>query len=505
MNHLLREGRGAAFHASPSHGVIEPFGEVKITLTSYNNLVGQYEDRFVCEVGSMRETIPIFLGVDGLPVRFTGAQLVQSRKEEGMSRVNFGTRTTVLANAYCSVYTLERASKVIQVENLSPRTITLKWKLYVKRQPPSTHDGRPNTATINADQIIIPENEMEFSSPNCPITVTPNPTTVGAFKTIQLRIHFSAALAGTYNVVLSSDVWYVQPSGALTLSPIVVDKVSVTGNGALPPRTPSTTTRVTLNPTASLANNPLCIPHPPGRQVQLLVLGKLVQPLLGLEDGADAVVVKRAATGSAESPSFHHRPDSSDEPFTMTSVALKNITDATCEFGLDVVPSTLRIVKADIASTPSAVVPPACLPSASVSIAGLGGSTMSSKHGLVPTSPRGRRMSGWEEPAEMLEVTRAEERSSAIELRREDRGPFKRTFELNPNDQIMVTLRCLKCDGKYLEEELGEQGKVVIEGCDAENREEKQSDGGEDRPKTAGHIILNYTNGSVQRIPVKFC
>ncbi|KAJ3192156.1 Deleted in lung and esophageal cancer protein 1 [Irineochytrium annulatum] len=65
MNRLLREGRGAAFHATPSYGVIEPFGEVRIDITSYNNLAGTYEDRFVCEIGAIRETIPIYMGVIG--------------------------------------------------------------------------------------------------------------------------------------------------------------------------------------------------------------------------------------------------------------------------------------------------------------------------------------------------------------------------------------------------------------------------------------------------------
>ncbi|KAJ3032591.1 Deleted in lung and esophageal cancer protein 1, partial [Rhizophlyctis rosea] len=154
MHLLLREGKGAAFHATPSHGTIPPWSEIHISLTSYNNLVGIFEDTFVCEIGEwIREIIPIRLGVVGLPVKFSGAQLVASRKDSpgGMDRVNFGTR--ILLPKPSPSLTIpqtpnhEPHSKVIHLENQTPRDILLQWKIFLHHVPISTSSSSTTTST----------------------------------------------------------------------------------------------------------------------------------------------------------------------------------------------------------------------------------------------------------------------------------------------------------------------------------------------------------------------
>lgn len=122
MHHLLREGRGAAFHPVPSHGVIGPWGEIRVVITSYNNLVGRYTDNLVFEIGDFKDVFPISMGVAGMPVKFSGAQLVAHRKNipDAIDRVNFGTRILNLnweGGEEGLAGAAEPFAKVIQVEN----------------------------------------------------------------------------------------------------------------------------------------------------------------------------------------------------------------------------------------------------------------------------------------------------------------------------------------------------------------------------------------------------
>ncbi|KAJ3220391.1 Deleted in lung and esophageal cancer protein 1 [Dinochytrium kinnereticum] len=497
MNYLLREGRGAAFHASPSHGVIEPFGEVRITLTSYNNLVGQYEDRFVCEVGNIRETIPIFMGVDGLPVRFTGAQLVAAKSSDNLNRINFGTRVIQCSN---HTYT-EKASKVIQIENLSPRTIMLKWKLYVNRQTPSPlsqepNPGRPQTAFLDIDQLTLPENEIDATSPTCPISLFPNPTTIPAFKTVQLRIHFSSHVSGVYQILLASEIWYVQANGSLSLSPVVTEKTSTASRPSMlaGPSTGNITCHNGVpkspigNLAASLASNSLWNPKT-GRQVHLLVLGKLVEPHLALEDGGEVIQVKplfcirRSPTTSTHDNHSNHHEDAPQNAL----VVLKNSTDASCEFIVTAEPSHLvRVVRADVAITPSAAAASSGPGGMSATAYTQGGTlaslTASSKHtlsrGALRTAGDYEGVNGGHE----------------LVMRREN--VFFRTYELNPNDKIVVLVQCFKgCR---------ESCEVISDGVE-NGPLVKVAEAGQEIGKVddaVGHLVVQYTNGSVQRIPI---
>ncbi|KAJ3345132.1 Deleted in lung and esophageal cancer protein 1, partial [Kappamyces sp. JEL0680] len=181
MKRILSDGRGAAFHAVPSSGVIPPWGEVTIKVKSYNNLVGIYEDWLECHVGNITKRLPVRLGVVGIPIKFTGPQLVSKNPNnsadpmDNVDLVNFGSRvinpklgtsdgirlaseSATLHGAFekeLAAYTTKRTSmsfssllnadkekddpglgqfpnKKISVENHSPREVRLEWAVYVK-------------------------------------------------------------------------------------------------------------------------------------------------------------------------------------------------------------------------------------------------------------------------------------------------------------------------------------------------------------------------------------
>ncbi|KAJ3119121.1 Deleted in lung and esophageal cancer protein 1 [Phlyctochytrium bullatum] len=548
MNHLLREGRGVAFHTTPSHGVIEPFGEVRITLTSYNNLVGQYEDRFVVEIGGkIRETIPIYLGVDGLPVRFIGAQLMAAKSSDKLNRLNFGTRAIQIPD----LSLIEKASKVIQVENLSPRTIHLKWKIYVSRQSrPSSpsHDSPTNRQNTDADQIMLPENEVDPSDPSCPLTLTPNPCTITAFKTAPIRIHFAASRPGLYQIMLASEVWYVQPTGSLSLSPILSDKGltpmgrpsftgtapgaqtahATTGHQQQDPQQPQPSYPATQPPTqassqypshhpsfastalpggstsrqlgvtnlaAALANNPL-LQAQPSRPVTLLVLGKLVEPTLVLEDGNDVIILRPPTPRAAPMPAttlagqqllqdlghsvISEPPDlflgrgfraptggwrqaggpaaaATGEDAVPQVIVLQNGTDASCEFSISVdPPNRLRLLRAEVAATPAGVLPSSNVPAQTApgALAPVAGSTMS-MHGLAsrtlwPSRTLGapRTVGDYHETEDPQQDTgngpaprRHKRIGTGMSNEKVADETFAVTHELHPNEKVVVLVQ----------------------------------------------------------------
>ncbi|ORY38516.1 hypothetical protein BCR33DRAFT_741401 [Rhizoclosmatium globosum] len=323
MNQVLQEGRGAAFHPSPSFGTLPPFGRVKITITSYNNLVGLYNDKLVCEVGPwLRETIPITLGVDGIPVKFSGAQLVLSKSHSKIERINFGTQIaqhgirmplppfgsefynngrksvfarfmshghgtseidgTAMSNVNAEPATINK--KEFQVENQSPRTICLRWNVFVKRQSLTSVVAQKNAGTTpstsEVDQLLL--DELVNNDPmTSAVVVQPSPMFIPAFKTLPARISFCAKDTGFYKALLVADVGYVQPDGSISFSPMgASDDDSFYDNSSFE--------RNLLAPLKKLeAENehfPEGLTLPRIRKVRLLVQGKAIEPKLVFDD-----------------------------------------------------------------------------------------------------------------------------------------------------------------------------------------------------------------------------
>ncbi|KAI9347330.1 hypothetical protein BDR26DRAFT_952113 [Obelidium mucronatum] len=332
MNLVLKEGRGAAFHPTPSHGIIAPFGHVKVKVTSYNNLVGLYKDNLVCEVGSwLRQVVPMSLGVDGVPVKFSGAQLMASKNISKVDRINFGTqiaqhgrrvplpafgmdyytharKSVFLRLGNPSVYgrnprnagsTLDEVDedapianvtkKEIQVENQSPRTICLRWNVFVKRQSLSSIVAQqkagalPTTAEIDAlllDELI---NNNPMTSP---VVMQPAPMFIPAFQTVSARISFCAKETGYYKALLVADVGYVQPDGSISYSP---NGYSMEGEEDFLDNNGTSFEGSLMAPLQKLqekenARFPQDLSLPRIRKVRLLVQAKVIEPILVVDD-----------------------------------------------------------------------------------------------------------------------------------------------------------------------------------------------------------------------------
>ncbi|KAJ3023369.1 Deleted in lung and esophageal cancer protein 1 [Thoreauomyces humboldtii] len=328
MHLLLREGRGAAFHSSPNSKTLGPWGTVRVNITSYNNLVGLYEDNLVCEIrGWPKQVIPISLGVVGLPVRFSGAHLVARPKEskDTIDHVNFGTRITNLTWASVNgvrAYPFPRTdrteeealqlgdreahSKVINIENQSPRDIRLTWVTFIKL----TQLGG-KSATV--EEILKPENRLEQDALGL-FGVSPATMVVPAFKTTSIRIFFRSAMVGQFDALLVADVGYIQKDG----KPLY-------GHGRREStKRPGTDDAFPASHLSSMA----CV------QIQ----GRAIEPHLSLDIG-DRIRMKETFWGKPDDG-----PSLSGSEGRNVNVFLENNTDSVCSFTMHATPPDLFTV-----------------------------------------------------------------------------------------------------------------------------------------------------------------
>lgn len=245
MKQILSDGRGAAFHAIPSQGVIKPWGEVEIKVNSYNNLVGIYKDELICKVEDITQIFPVRLGVIGSPVKFSGAHLISREKEVKLGgidveKVNFGGRVINLtSNTGDSVETgnktklsnrkkrnslentEELLTKVIMVDNHSPRDVLLDWRVYMKHTKIddsielSTHPGNEK---ITTEMIIRPENLIKKDE-TAIIEVIPSSMKIPAFKSTHIKCIFRNIQLGSYEALVFADIAYIQEDGSYKYAP----------------------------------------------------------------------------------------------------------------------------------------------------------------------------------------------------------------------------------------------------------------------------------------------
>ncbi|KAI9093469.1 hypothetical protein DFS34DRAFT_583370, partial [Phlyctochytrium arcticum] len=323
MHILLRDGRGAAFHASPGAGTIQPWQTVNVKITSYNNLVGMYSDTLTCEVlGWGRQSFPVHLGVVGLPVRFAGAQLVASKKEspDAMDRVNFGTRITNLSWASpdgirvesraendkqgAMDKEMESYSKWIQIENQSPRDIVLDWAVYIKHT-------QPGTVPPTLESVLQHENKLAADAIGV-FDIEPKSISIQAFKTTSMRVLFRSAKVGNFDGIVIADVGYVQENGSVRY-------------GLGRPSNLTDTTKPSLSPSISISHL--------STLARLYVQGGAIDPRLSLDIG-DKIRIKFSP--------WNNRPNNdTGQPGHSVNVFLKNNSDAVCSFRMRAIPETL--------------------------------------------------------------------------------------------------------------------------------------------------------------------
>ncbi|XP_072029825.1 LOW QUALITY PROTEIN: deleted in lung and esophageal cancer protein 1-like [Amphiura filiformis] len=113
---VLQGGNGAAFVVYPTLGVLQPFSELKIDVTAYSDMWGDYTDDLLCKVADLETVeIPIELKVTGCPLGFKMATL-----KGQLPVVRFGTHVSGLPHI----------QRPLQLRNTSPYDIRIDWQIY---------------------------------------------------------------------------------------------------------------------------------------------------------------------------------------------------------------------------------------------------------------------------------------------------------------------------------------------------------------------------------------
>ncbi|KAJ2995672.1 Deleted in lung and esophageal cancer protein 1 [Globomyces sp. JEL0801] len=347
MKRILSDGRGAAFDAKPTSGTIEAWGEVEIKVTSYNNLVGIYEDTLLCQVGEKLQEFPIRLGVIGIPVKFSGPQLVAHNKNSTngpykIDMVNFGSRVInpvwgpsdgvklrlksathhrqsisgMNSNPFVGVggvQITDMPTKKICIENHSPRQIRLNWVVYVGKLENKLHDEISDLMAICQKENEVDDEEMGI------LDVYPRSMTIPAFKSATLQCNFRNCMLGNFEAIVLADVIYEDPDGTTRFGPKRVAKA-----GSLPKQEPVITKdfgskTIQINDLASVA--------------KLKLTAKCIEPRLALDVGNNIRIKK--IINSLVGTSFET---------IKTVVFLVNESDAVCEFTLDTFPKYTFVV-----------------------------------------------------------------------------------------------------------------------------------------------------------------
>ncbi|XP_013414779.1 deleted in lung and esophageal cancer protein 1 [Lingula anatina] len=114
---MLRDGKGAAFSIQPSSGVLEPFSELMIEITAFNDMWGHYQDKLVCKVDKLDIVqIPVTMTVVGCPLIF---QMASTQPGQD-AVVRFGTHVS-------GVPPINRQCRIM---NSSPYDIRVDWQLF---------------------------------------------------------------------------------------------------------------------------------------------------------------------------------------------------------------------------------------------------------------------------------------------------------------------------------------------------------------------------------------
>ncbi|KAJ3272504.1 WD repeat-containing protein 24 [Terramyces sp. JEL0728] len=343
MKRLLSDGRGAAFHAVPNKGILQPWGEVEIKITSYNNLVGIYKDFLRCQVGKTVRRLPVALGVIGIPVKFSGPQLVAKNRNinSSIDLVNFGTRVInsawgtsdgvrLLTNTdrrSDSVVELsaglrgnaEILRKKIAVENHSPREIILQWKVYVKYNDNLKIDDKHSEMEDNELSTIINHPNRVKKGEIGVIDVSPPNMTIAPFKSATLQCNFRNCKLGLFDALIMADVAY-QEEGEVKYAPTKISKP-----GEKPKQEPVITDKfgdqqITINDLISVA--------------KLRIKAKCIEPKLSLDVGS-RIRIKVINRIIGSDINVDHK----------TIAFLVNDSDAVCDFSLEAVPKTLFVVQ----------------------------------------------------------------------------------------------------------------------------------------------------------------
>ncbi|XP_017573141.2 deleted in lung and esophageal cancer protein 1 isoform X1 [Pygocentrus nattereri] len=119
---LLAHGKGAAFFVEPESGTLGPFESATINITAFSNMWGEYEDHLICKVGELDPTlVPMKLSVEGCPIHFQMIGPQPDNQNQGPI-IRFGTH----------VSGGDTVSRSLRLNNSSPYNIRMDWLTYNK-------------------------------------------------------------------------------------------------------------------------------------------------------------------------------------------------------------------------------------------------------------------------------------------------------------------------------------------------------------------------------------
>ncbi|KAJ3123955.1 Deleted in lung and esophageal cancer protein 1 [Nowakowskiella sp. JEL0407] len=223
MKNILSEGRGAAFSPSPEFGVLPPYGKCKITLFSFDNLVGIYNDNLVIEMGDysnttlncgggnnfLRKIIPIRMVVTGVPVKFSG---IHVKYVDSIPRINFGTKiVTSSRESESPIRTTGNDISNIETNSLNSNLL----------KPPKS---------INLHTLLLAQNKVDSFSDSAfgqdLFEVNPKRTKICAFDVTTVQITFNPHNTGIFNAILLADIGYIQKDSSVLYGSELIEKNS---------------------------------------------------------------------------------------------------------------------------------------------------------------------------------------------------------------------------------------------------------------------------------------
>ncbi|XP_040335728.1 deleted in lung and esophageal cancer protein 1 isoform X1 [Herpailurus yagouaroundi] len=121
MESLLSHGKGAAFFPHISQGMLGAHQQLRIDITGYANMWGEYWDDLICTVGDLPPTvIPVHMAVVGCPISSLRTTYYTTDQLQKEPVIRFGTQ----------VSGGDTVTRVLRLNNSSPCDIRLDWETY---------------------------------------------------------------------------------------------------------------------------------------------------------------------------------------------------------------------------------------------------------------------------------------------------------------------------------------------------------------------------------------
>lgn len=144
---VLAAGRGIAFLALPSSGVLKPWQAIIVDLYCFNNMPGRYRSELHCMINGLNPSVtPIKVGVIGSPLCLA-ANTVGLVKQNGETRLHFGH----------PLVGTEAVHKVIKITNNGPVAASVGWRVVAKRE--DNADLLETTFIFDEDGMSADENQ----------------------------------------------------------------------------------------------------------------------------------------------------------------------------------------------------------------------------------------------------------------------------------------------------------------------------------------------------------